>query len=104
MDSEEVVNLIESINYQTNSIVSQTLIKKKTGTLTLFAFDEGQHLSEHTSPYEAVAYSLEGESEITIDGKRYILNTGDMIKLPANIPHAVKALSKLKFLLFMIKS
>jgi quercetin dioxygenase-like cupin family protein len=100
----EVLDLNNLINYQDGSVVSRTLIKKKTGTVTLFAFDEGQSLSEHTSPYDAMAYVLEGESEITISGEKFNLKKGEMIMLPAGKPHSVSALSKFKFLLTMIKS
>jgi quercetin dioxygenase-like cupin family protein len=100
----ETLNLNEMIDYQKDSVVSRSLIKKKTGNVTLFAFDEGQALSEHTAPFEALAFILDGESEITVSGKTYHLKTGEMIIMPANEPHALKAIKKYKMLLIMIKS
>jgi quercetin dioxygenase-like cupin family protein len=100
----ETLNLNEMIDYQKDSVVSRSLIKKKTGTVTLFAFDQGQALSEHTAPFDALAYILDGESEITVSGKTYHLKTGEMIIMPANEPHALKAIKKYKMLLIMIKS
>jgi len=102
--TSETLNLNEIIDYQEDSVVSRTLIKKKTGTVTLFAFDQGQALSEHTAPFDAMVYILDGEAEITISGKAFHLNTGEMIIMPANEPHALKALKKYKMLLIMIKS
>ena len=100
----EALNLNEIIDYQKDSVVSRTLIKKKTGTVTLFAFDLGQALSEHTAPFDAMAYILDGEVEITISGKAFHLKTGEMIIMPANEPHALKAVKKYKMLLIMVKS
>ncbi len=100
-----VINMADSITYQQGSIVSkQLIIKKDTGNVTLFAFDEGQGLSEHTAPFDAMVQVLEGEAEVTISQKPYILKTGEMIIMPANHPHAVKALQKFKMLLVMIRS
>ena len=95
---------VDLVNYQERSVVSQTLIEKKTGTVTLFAFDEGQGLSEHTAPFDAMVYVLEGEVEIRISGKPYSLKQGEMIIMPANEPHALKATKKFKMMLTMIKS
>lgn len=92
------------IEYQKDTVVSKTIIGKKTGTVTLFAFDKGQGLSEHTSPYDALIYSFDGEAEITIGGKEIIVTKGEMVILPANKPHSVKAAKKYKMLLVMIKS
>jgi len=92
------------IDYQKDSVVSKTIIGKKTGTVTLFAFDKGQGLSEHTTPFEAVVYLVDGEAEITVAGKPHRVKKGEMIILPANIPHALQALSPFKMLLTMIKS
>ncbi len=89
--------------YQKSNIVSNTIINKKTGTITLFAFDKNQSLSPHTAPYDAFVYILDGEAEITISSKPYKLKKGDFIIMPANKPHSVKALKKLKMLLVMIK-
>jgi quercetin dioxygenase-like cupin family protein len=91
------------IAYQADSVVSKTLIAKKTGTVTLFAFDEGQGLSEHTAPYDALVVAVDGEAEISVDGKKNILKKGEIILLPANIPHAVKAVVIFKMLLVMIQ-
>jgi quercetin dioxygenase-like cupin family protein len=99
-----VKKLDELVQYQEGVIVSRTIIGKKTGTVTLFAFDEGQQLSEHTAPYDALVHVLDGSVEITIDGHSNKLNTGEIIILPANVPHAVNAVSKFKMLLTMIKS
>ena len=100
----EVVRLNELIDYQEGSIVSRTLLNKKTGTITLFAFDLGQGLSEHTAPFDALVYLLDGEAEIVISGKSFNLGTGEMVLMPANQPHALKAITKFKMLLTMIKS
>ena len=100
----EVVRLNELIEYQEGSIVSRTLLDKETGTITLFAFDVGQGLSEHTAPFDALVYLLDGEAEIVISGKSFHLRTGEMVLMPANKPHALKAITKFKMLLTMIKS
>jgi len=100
----EVQKLIELVDYQTGSVVSRTIIDKKTGTCTLFAFAEGEGLSEHTTPFDALVYLLDGEAEITISGKPHILKTGDTIIMPANEPHALRAQRQFKMMLVMIKS
>ena len=97
-------NLNDLVNYQDESVVSRTLIKKETGTVTLFAFSKGQALSEHTAPFDAMVYILEGKAEITISGKPQIAESGQMIILPANKPHALKAIENFKMLLIMIRS
>lgn len=97
-------NLLELIAYQEGSVVSRTIIDKKAGTVTLFAFDEGQGLSEHTAPYDAIVYVLDGVVEVTIAGKPVALKTGEMTIMPANQPHALTAKTKFKMLLTMIKS
>jgi len=97
-------NLLELINYQDGSVVSRTLIDKKAGTVTLFAFDAGQGLSEHTSPYDASVQVLDGEVEVTISGKPVNLKAGEMTIMPANEPHGLKAKTRFKMLLTMIKS
>ncbi len=99
-----VLKLSDLVNYQEGSVVSRTVINQKTGTVTLFAFDKGEGLSEHTAPFDAMVYIIEGESEITISGKPFCLKEGDMIIMPASQPHALRALSKFKMLLVMIKS
>ncbi|MDP2897254.1 MAG: cupin domain-containing protein [bacterium] len=92
------------VDYQSGSVVSREIIKKKTGTVTLFAFDEGQGLSEHTAPFDALVYILDGEAEITISGKPHRLKAGEMIIMPANEPHALHAVKRYKMLLVMIRS
>ena len=92
------------IEYQENSVVSRTIIDKKTGTVTLFAFDEGQGLSEHTAPFDALVHVLDGEVKITISGKPFKLAKGEMIIMPANEPHALQAVRPFKMLLTMIRS
>jgi quercetin dioxygenase-like cupin family protein len=98
------LKLTDLIGYQEGSVVSRTLIDREAGTVTLFAFDEGQGLSEHTVPYEALVHIIEGEVEITISGRSHQLKAGEMMFLPANERHSVKARSKFKMLLTMIKS
>jgi len=100
----ESQKLTELIEYQQDSVVSKTIIKKETGTVTLFAFSEGEGLSEHTAPYDAMVYAVDGEAEITVSGTSNVLRQGEMIILPANKPHAVKAWKRFKMLLIMIKS
>jgi quercetin dioxygenase-like cupin family protein len=97
-------NLSALIDYQEGSIVSRTLIDKKAGTITLFAFDKEQGLSEHTSPYDAIVQILDGEVEVTISGKPLTLKKGEITIMPANQPHALAAKTKFKMLLTMIKS
>jgi quercetin dioxygenase-like cupin family protein len=92
------------LDYQEGSVVSRTIINKKTGTVTLFAFDEGQGLSEHTAPFDALVYLIDGEAEITISGKPLHLKKGEMVIMPANEPHALKAVKRFKMILTMIKS
>ena len=101
---EKTEKLREMVGYQQDSIVSRVIVDKKTGTITLFAFDARQSLSEHTAPFDAMVYLVEGEAEITIDKGKFVLREGDMIVMPANIPHAVKATKRFKMLLVMIKS
>jgi len=90
--------------YQSGTVVSRTLLKRAGGTITLFAFDEGQSLSEHTAPFDAVAQVLEGEADITIAGTPLRVSTGEMVLMPANQPHAVNARTRFKMLLTMIRS
>ena len=97
-------NLEGLIDYQEGSVVSRTIIDKKAGTITLFAFDENQGLSEHTAPYDAMVYVLDGEVDVTISGKQVRLKQGEITILPANQPHALTAKTKFKMLLTMIKS
>jgi quercetin dioxygenase-like cupin family protein len=94
----------ELVNYQDGAIVSREIMKKPTGTVTVFAFDEGQGLSEHTAPFDALAQVLEGEVEITISGKPQRLLGGGLVLMPANQPHALKAIKRFKMILTMIRS
>ncbi len=96
--------LIDMIDYQVGSIVSRTIIDQKTGTLTLFAFGQGQGLSEHTAPFDALVYLLDGEAEVTISGKPLHVTAGEMVIMPANEPHALKTLTRFKMMLVMIRS
>ncbi len=100
----EVRSLDTLIQYQEGSIVSKTLLKSNGGSLTLFAFDKGQELSEHTTPFDAGILVFDGEAEIFIDQKAYTVKSGEWITLPANHPHAVKASKRFKMALVMIKS
>ena len=92
------------VAYEKDAIVSKTIIEKKTGTVTLFSFDQGQGLSEHTAPFDALVQVLDGEVEIKISGKPFNLKKGEMIIMPANEPHALKAVGQFKMLLTMIRS
>lgn len=100
----QALDMAALIGYQTGSVVSRTIMHKKAGTVTLFAFDDGQALSEHTTPFDALAYILDGEAEITIAGKGMRAKKGEMVIMPANTPHALKALGRYKMLLVMIQS
>ncbi len=100
----KVEYLKDLINYQDGSVVSREIIRKSTGTVTLFAFDKDQGLSEHRAPFDALLHILDGEAEVTISGKVFHLKQDQMVILPANETHALKALSKFKMLLVMIKS
>lgn len=97
-------NLENDVAYAIGSVVSKTLLKKNAGNITLFSFDAGQGLSEHTAPYDAVAYILDGEADITIGGKKSTAAAGDMLIMPANVPHALHAEKQFKMLLIMIRS
>jgi quercetin dioxygenase-like cupin family protein len=98
-----VLKLKDMAAYQEHSVVSREIIRKPAGTMTVFAFDQGEGLSEHTAPFDAVVYLLEGEAEITIDKKPHAVKEGEMIIMPANKPHALKAITPYKMLLVMIK-
>lgn len=100
----EVFIPTHAIEYAIGSVVSKTILKKPSGNITLFAFDKGEGLSEHSSPHEATVLILDGETEITIGGVPHLLQTGQCIILPANIPHALKATEKFKMMLIMIKN
>jgi quercetin dioxygenase-like cupin family protein len=96
--------LKELVDYQPGSVVSREIISQKTGTVTVFAFDHGQGLSEHTAPFDALVYIIDGEAEVTISGNRHPLTSGQMIIMPANEPHALKAPQPFKMMLVMIRS
>jgi len=98
------MKLSDTINYQEGAIVSKEILKKKTGTVTTFAFDKGQGLSEHTAPFDAMVVILDGEAEVSISSKINIVKDGEMIIMPANEPHALNAKTNFKMLLIMIKS
>jgi quercetin dioxygenase-like cupin family protein len=100
----EPIRLKEMVEYQQDSVVSREIIRQKTGTVTLFAFDKGQGLSEHTAPFDALVYLLDGKAEITVSGKRHLLKAGEMLIIPAHEPHALKAPGRFKMLLVMIRS
>jgi quercetin dioxygenase-like cupin family protein len=100
----EADRLAELASYQQGSVVSRILIRRSTGNVTLFAFDEGQELSEHTAPFDALVHVLEGKAEIVIAGKPFQLGAGEVILMPANRPHSLRAISRFKMLLIMIRS
>jgi quercetin dioxygenase-like cupin family protein len=100
----EILEFVNLIDYQTGSVVSRQITKTESGNVTLFAFDEGQELSEHTAPFDALVHILDGEGEIKISGQSFQLRTGEAIIMPADQPHAVKAIKKFKMLLTMIKA
>lgn len=100
----QVLPIADLIAYQEGAVVSRQIVKAETGNVTLFAFDLGQELSEHTAPYDALVHVLDGEVEIRISGKPFTLKSGEAIVMPANEPHAVKALKKFKMLLTMIRA
>lgn len=104
IDVSKIFSAAESVDYAAGAVVSKTIVKKQTGNITLFAFDEGEGLSEHTAPFDAVAQILDGKAEITIGGNSFVLHTGQCIIMPATIPHALKAIERFKMLLTMIKS
>lgn len=99
-----VVQLANLLDYQEGAVVSRELLRVKAGTLTLFAFDEGQGLSEHTAPFDATVLGIDGEAEITIAGTPHRLGPGELIIMPANQPHAVQAVEPFKMLLIMIRA
>jgi quercetin dioxygenase-like cupin family protein len=100
----EVLNIADLVNYQDGSVVSRQITKADAGNVTLFAFDQDQELSEHTAPFDALVHILDGDAEIKISGKAFHLKTGEAIIMPANEPHALKALSRFKMLLTMIRN
>ncbi|MFW9827938.1 MAG: cupin domain-containing protein [Candidatus Thorarchaeota archaeon] len=101
---KKILSLGSLLDYQEGSVVSRALINKDVGTVTLFSFDKGESLSEHTAPFDALVYVFDGKAEISISGEKFLLSKGNMIIMPANEPHALKALEKFKMMLIMIKS
>ena len=101
--SSTPIRLVDLIDYQKGSVVSRTIVDKEAGTVTLFAFDDGQGLSEHTAPFDALVYNLDGEVEVSISGKAVNLKKGEMVIMPANKPHSLKATKRFKMLLTMIR-
>ena len=99
----QVKDLSDLVKYQENAVVSSEIIKKDAGTVTVFAFDKGQGLSEHTAPFDALVNIIDGQAEFTISGKLFTVKKGEMIVMPANKPHSIKAVEKFKMLLVMIK-
>lgn len=100
----ELIRLSDLAGYQQGAVVSRTLLNRKAGTITLFAFDEGQGLSEHTAPFDALVQVLEGDAEVTISGNALRVSAGEMTLMPANQPHALLARTRFKMLLTMIRS
>ncbi|WP_424354230.1 cupin domain-containing protein [Methanobacterium sp. MBAC-LM] len=100
----KVLKTADLIEYQDGSVVSREIIRKDTGTVTIFAFDKGEGLSEHTAPFDAMVQIIDGKAEITISGNKNVLEAGEMIIMPANEPHALTALEKYKMVLTMIRS
>lgn len=98
------MKLRDLVAYQSGAVVSRTLVDEEGGTITAFAFDEGQGLSEHTAPYDAVVLAAEGEVEIKISGESFDFREGEMIIMPANKPHSLKAITKFKMILIMIRA
>ena len=103
-DLAHVFDLEKMLDYQEGSVVSRTIIKKEIGTVTLFSFDKDEGLSEHTAPFDALVYVFDGEAEISISKQSHIVKKGQMIIMPANEPHALKALNRFKMMLVMIKA
>ncbi|MFP4082948.1 MAG: cupin domain-containing protein [Candidatus Aminicenantes bacterium] len=101
---EKAAQLRDLVDYQPGSVVSREIISMKTGTVTLFAFDQGQGLSEHTAPFDALVLGVDGEAEVTIAGKTVELKKGEILVMPAHKPHAVKAFKQFKMLLVMIRT
>jgi quercetin dioxygenase-like cupin family protein len=100
----KVMKLADIVSYQEGAVVSREIVSKNTGTVTVFAFDAGQGLSEHTAPFDALVYLIDGEAEVTIAGKPLRLASGDMVVMPANKPHALKAVTRFKMVLTMIRA
>ncbi len=103
-ERSKIFSFMESVDYAEGAIVSKTVLKKESGNISLFAFAKGEALSEHTAPFDAMIQVVEGKGEITIGGSPFILESGQTIIMPADIPHSVKAVEKFKMVLTMIKS
>jgi len=100
----KIFSYAESIAYSDNAVVSKHILKKETGNISIFAFDKGEGLSEHTAPFDAVVSIVDGKAEVKIDGVPHVLAAGNNIIMPANVPHALNAIEKFKMVLTMIKS
>ncbi|MEI6631491.1 MAG: cupin domain-containing protein [bacterium] len=100
----KALKLVDLVGYQKGSVVSREVINKKTGTVSVFAFDKGEGLSEHTAPFDALVYILDGEANIYISGKKHLVKKEELIIMPANKPHSLKAVKRFKMLLVMIRS
>ena len=103
-DKGKIFSYSNSITYADNAVVSKHILKKETGNISIFAFDKGEGLSEHTAPFDAVVSIVDGKADVKIDGHSHVLEAGENIIMPANIPHALHALEKFKMVLTMIKS
>ncbi len=99
----QAIELAAGVEYAAGSVVSKTILDKKTGTLTLFAFDKGQGLSEHTSPYDATVQIVDGTAELTVGGKPNVVKAGQLFIMPAQVPHSLRAVERFKMLLIMIR-
>jgi len=100
----KVLKMVDLMEYQEGAVVSREIIRKETGTVTIFAFDKGEGLSEHSAPFDAMVQVIDGKAEIIISGESNLVNAGEMIIMPANDPHALNALERFKMVLTMIKS
>jgi len=98
----QVLEMADLVDYQEGSVVSRTILDKKAGSVTLFAFDQGEGLSEHTAPYDALVYMMDGTAEVRIEGKQFLLKKGEFVVMPANKPHAVRAVERFKMILIMV--
>jgi quercetin dioxygenase-like cupin family protein len=103
-EKAKVFSFSDSVEYASGGILSKTVLKKETGNISLFSFAKGEALSEHTAPFDAMIQVVDGKAEVIIGGKSFILESGQTIIMPANIPHAVKAVERFKMVLTMIKS
>lgn len=103
-EDDKVITVKDAVTYQADAVVSKTIVKQKGGSVTLFAFDKGQELSEHTVPYDALVHVLDGKVEIRIGGEPHTVRAGEAIVMPANVPHAVKAVERFKMMLSMVRA